>query len=342
MSSTQKTMRRDVKGGKNEDGKAGPKQLTLAEATPLKSSGEANPELEMLAELRKLRQENIDSFRDMKASLTRLESTMDELKQRTEGLDRRLTDTEERIGATEDRGMQHERVLSYLLRREANLALKCDDMENRLRRNNIRLYGIPEGAEKDDMMTFVTDFLENSLELQEGTDIKLERAHRALGPKPKDAAAPPRSIIVRFLDFKVKQTVLQQAWKQRNAQYQGHKIYFDQDYSAEVQRKRKKVREVIKKLKEKNIRAQSPYPAQLRLYLDSGTKQFPSLLEAQSTLEELGVETGMEDRDILERQLVQEGWSTQGGRRKKQQLSTADIRSIINGGNRESVLTDCE
>lgn len=44
-------------------------------------------------------------------------------------------------------------------------------------------------------------------------------------------------------------------------------MFFDQNYSAEVQRKRKKVWEVIKELSAKNIRAQSPYPAQLNFTL---------------------------------------------------------------------------
>lgn len=69
----------------------------------------------------------------------------------------------------------------------------------------------------------------------------------------------------------------------------GYKVYFDQDYLPEVQRKRKQVWELIKKLREKNIKAQSPYPAQLKVFLDTGTKVFPSLLEAQSLLKELGV-----------------------------------------------------
>ncbi|KAI3371801.1 hypothetical protein L3Q82_024357 [Scortum barcoo] len=183
---------------------------------------------------------------------------MEELKQRTERPDRRLTEAENRVSTAEDRSIWQERALGYLLQREANLTAKCDDMENRLCRNNIRLYGIPEGVEKDDMVSFLTDFLSTSLEFQEEVDIKLERAHRALGLKSKAAAAALRSIIARFLDFNVKQ-----------------------------KRKRKKVREVVKKLKERNIRAQSPYPAQLRLFLDGGTKLFPSLLEAHSTLKEL-------------------------------------------------------
>lgn len=128
----------------------------------------------------------------------------------------------------------------------------------------------------------------------------------------------------------MKQAVLQQAWKQRDITFQGQKIYFDQDYSPEVQRKRKQVREVIKKLKEKNIKAQSPYSAQLRVFLYTGAKVFPSLLEAQPFLKELGITADMEERDVLERQLTQDIWMTQDNRRRKRQLlSPTEIRAII-------------
>ena len=101
-------------------------------------------------------------------------------------------------------------------------------------------------------------------------DIHIERAHRTLINKPRDNTAPPRAIIVRFLDYRVKEYIIQQAWKQKIT-YKDRTIYFNQDYTTEVQRKRKLVRDVIKKLKEKDIKAQSPYPAQLRVFLDTGT-----------------------------------------------------------------------
>lgn len=51
----------------------------------------------------------------------------------------------------------------------------------------------------------------------------------------------------------MKQAVLQQVWKQRDIQFQDRRVYFDQDYLPDLQRKRKLVWEVIQKLKEKNI-----------------------------------------------------------------------------------------
>lgn len=342
--STQKTTKKDGKICKIEDGRPGPKQLTIAEVTPLKVNGDANNTAnsganvnnDVLEELRKLRQENAESFRDLKTSFTRMETKLTDIATRTDELEQRMNEAEIRVSALEDSGAKRERMLSYLLRREANLANKCDDMENRLRRNNIRLYGIPEGSEKDNMVDFVKHFLRNSLKLQDETDIRVERAHRALGPKP-NGTAPPRSIIVRFLDFQVKQSVLQQAWSQRNVQFEGSTIYFDQDYSFEVQRKRKRVREVIKRLKEKNIKAQSPYPAQLRIFLNTGTQTFPSLLEAQPTLKELGVEVTLEERETLEMELAQVSWSTQSNykRRNRYQPKTSEIRAFIYGDDEE-------
>ncbi|KAI4811148.1 hypothetical protein KUCAC02_014066 [Chaenocephalus aceratus] len=87
----------------------------------------------------------------------------------------------------------------------------------------------------------------------------------------------------------------------------------------------KRVREVIKQLKEKNIKAQSPYPAQLKLFLATGVRVFPTLVEAQSTLKELGVDARIEERDILESELTQDKWSTQENRRRNQmQLNPTD------------------
>lgn len=325
MSANQRQNKKDTRSGKQDEIKSNQKQLTLEASM---ANGSNNDESELLVELRKLRRENGDAFQDTKQSLNRLETSVGEIKQQMEKLDKRLTTVEHRVSNAEDRSIRHERALGYLLRREARLTAKQDDMENRLRRNNIRVYGIPEEAEGKEMVPFMVEFFRTTLTLKDDVEIKLERALRAMAPKPKTKAST-RSIIVRFLDFSVKQAVLQQAWKQRDITFQGQKVYFDQDYSPDVQRKRKKVREVIKRLREKNIKAQSAYPAQLKVFLDTGVKVFPSLLEAQSFLKELGVAAEIEERDVLERELTQDTWTTQDNRRKRKQLlSPTEIRAI--------------
>ena len=64
------------------------------------------------------------------------------------------------------------------------LSLKSEDLQNRLRRNNIRIFQIPEGSEGNDMAGFVKGMLRETLKLSPEMDIKIERSHWSLGPKP--------------------------------------------------------------------------------------------------------------------------------------------------------------
>lgn len=59
----------------------------------------------------------------------------------------RLTESESRISATEDLTATHVTSIAELQRKVQTLIAKSDDSENRLRRNNIRVLGLPEGGD---------------------------------------------------------------------------------------------------------------------------------------------------------------------------------------------------
>ena len=69
-----------------------------------------------------------------------METSMAEIKQWVDTLEERLTTTETRMSNTEDQGLRQERVLAYLLSKDAKLTARQDDLENRLCRNNIMEY----------------------------------------------------------------------------------------------------------------------------------------------------------------------------------------------------------
>lgn len=284
---------------------------------------------EILRELKDLRRENQASFTETKASLDRLEGSMKDMTERLSALENRAEEAEGRISSVEDATHRSERVLRYLLRREAALTNHCDDLQNRLRRNNLRIYQVPEGSEKEDMIGFVKRLITTELSIAR-EDIKIERAHRSLGLRPSDTE-PPRSIIVRFMDYTVKEAVLRQAWTQKQVTFQGKTIFFDQDYSPEVQKKRARLRTVIKQLKEKGVRARCRFPAQLRIDLDSGPKTFPTLVEAIPTLHELGVFVQVSEKEKMDRELSRELWRTRenGRRGGNDSLSDADLRAYV-------------
>lgn len=129
----------------------------------------------------------------------------------------------------------------------------------------------------------------------------------------------------------MKELVIQQAWKQKTM-YEGPIIYFNQDYTTETQRKRNQVWGVIKKLKEKNVKAQSPYPAQLKVFLDSGIKTFATLMWAAPMLKNMGISVEEDENDRLQRMIMKDSWTTATGqRRKKRQphITEADFQAII-------------
>lgn len=73
---------------------------------------------------------------------------------------------------------------------------------------------------------------------------------------PNDA--PPRSIVVKFLSYKIKEEVLKQALHKKGFLYMNKKINLDHDYAPEVLRKRREYAEAKKTLAEKKIRFQTP------------------------------------------------------------------------------------
>lgn len=95
-----------------------------------------------------------------------------------------------------------------------NTVRKLTDLENRSRRNNIRLYGITENTEGTSVVDFVNNLLTTELTLPDGVNLEIQRAHRALVAKP-DPNSSPRSVIVNFLRFEIKQMVLKSAWKKK-------------------------------------------------------------------------------------------------------------------------------
>lgn len=182
-------------------------------------------------------------------------------------------------------------TLVQLMQKQRSLEEKVSDMEGRARRNNIRIYGVPENLEQE---TSVTSFVESLIKTELGGvlgqeyDLGIERAHRALGPKPP-ASAPPRSIIVRFLRFTVKEEVLRAAWK-KAIRIHNKQVYFDHDYAWEVQKKRKEYIPVKRALKEKGIRFQTPL-SKMRVFHASGSVLYNNATEAAEDLHKRGIAT---------------------------------------------------
>lgn len=127
---------------------------------------------------------------------------------------------------------------------------KIDYLENQYRCKNLIFDGIPESVHKkwSDSEDKIQKILNEKLKLDQ-KHIELERVHRSGKPPARDEK--PRPIVVRFLRFKDRNTVLEKA-----KNLKGSNIYVNEDFSEAVRMKRK---ELIPATKEARKRGDIAY-----------------------------------------------------------------------------------
>ncbi|CAJ0928425.1 unnamed protein product [Ranitomeya imitator] len=153
-------------------------------------------------------------------------------------IDKRVGELEERVSTAEDHIVQLQKAEKKFTQAIAELAAKNEDLENRSRRNNIRIVGIPEKAEGRNP----TEYIENWL-LETFGDMALtkvfavERAHR-VPPKPPVPGANPRTMLAKILNYRDGDIILRKARDMTDLTVEGQRIAIYPDYSALVQKQR--------------------------------------------------------------------------------------------------------
>lgn len=179
-----------------------------------------------------------------------------------------LTDHNNRI-------MQIEQNMSGVLKENAELKRKLDDLESRSKRQNVRVLGLPENSEGKDARAFMTEMLTRLLgDLLSGPP-ELDRVHRSLQPKP-GPERPPRPVIVRFHRYVERETVLRWAKSHRETSYNGHRIKIFEDFSTTVAKNRAAFNPVKGLLYRRGVRFGMLYPARLRVTHNNGEHIFNS------------------------------------------------------------------
>jgi hypothetical protein len=126
----------------------------------------------------------------------------------------RLTQTEERISQTEDSISTLQSKTSVLEKNLAALTWKIDDLENRSRRSNLRILGLPEKSEGSDACAFLESWLPEALDMEPlQKPLAIERAHRIGSTRRSDTDtnSTPRVMILKFLDYRDKERVMHAA-----------------------------------------------------------------------------------------------------------------------------------
>ncbi len=104
---------------------------------------------------------------------------------------------------------EDKRTVTDLKDQLERLTEKMTDMEDRSRRNNVRLVGLPEGMEGPDAAGFLRANLSKWIPSLRGRDIEIDRAHRVYdGGRGSDR---PRTLIFRVLRWHDRSDILKGA-----------------------------------------------------------------------------------------------------------------------------------
>lgn len=210
--------------------------------------GKGNPDESLAHILREIQEGNQRLAAQLDSKLTEVNNAITNLDKTITGLVTKVTEAENRISVAED-------TLAGLRKQNEYLLEKVDQLENYSRRNNIRVINLLEGCEGTNPVKFFTDWLPSTLGSYSFPDpIIIERAHRALFPRPPPDKKP-RPVIIRFLKYQDRERVLHAAAsKERNTiQHDGTPVMLFPDMSPAVAKCRKEYEEVKKELAARKI-----------------------------------------------------------------------------------------
>ena len=201
----------------------------------------------ILNELRAVGKEVKEFRKDTKTQLQDIRGELDKA-------NARINDVETRVAEHEDKLQCTDEILAEMLTMQEKLQSKLTTLEAYSRRETIRIYGIPEGAEvgSQSMVNFVEKLLRKNLNIPSSIALQIQRAHRA-SPSLLPGGSQPRSILVKFLCFTTKEEVLRLAWQKKGFMWNNSKINLDHDYPPEIMAMRKEYAEARRVLKDKNL-----------------------------------------------------------------------------------------
>ncbi|KAI4814083.1 hypothetical protein KUCAC02_003291 [Chaenocephalus aceratus] len=151
--------------------------------------------------------------------ISKLSTTIDRHDQTIQGLEVALKGMETRLQAVES-------TCTALSGENESLKFKVDNLENRSRRNNIRITGVPEKVEGPQPTAFMELFLAETCGAEAfPSPPAVDRAHRVATAR-KTQSDTPRPFIARIHNFQTKERILKLAREASPLSLRGGNIHF--------------------------------------------------------------------------------------------------------------------
>uniref|UniRef100_A0A671DN93 L1 transposable element RRM domain-containing protein n=1 Tax=Rhinolophus ferrumequinum TaxID=59479 RepID=A0A671DN93_RHIFE len=203
-----------------------------------------------------------------------LKNTITEIKNSLEGITSRLDEAEDRISDLEDKAAEITQTEQQKEKRIKNNEDGLRDLWDNIKRNNMRIIGIPEGEESKQGIENIFEVImfENFPNLMKETNIQVQEVQR-VPTRINPNRSTPRHIIVKMAKLKDKERILKAARERQRVTYKGTPIRLSNDFSTETLKARREWQEILKVMENKGLQPRLLYPARLSFKVDGEIKK---------------------------------------------------------------------
>ncbi len=229
----------------------------------------------------------IPALRELRADIQATNKSVKEIREELEAIDTAAKQTRDRVDSVQAAAREDRRTVTDLRNQMERLTEKMRDIEDRSRRNNVRLVGLPEGLEGSDVAGFLRVNLSKWIPSLKGRNIEIDLAHHVYdGGRGSDR---PRTLIFRVLRWHDRSEILKGArWAYPVKCTQDNvMLLFFPDFSPATAVKRKSLVPVLRSMTALGLQPFLAYPAVIKLRHGGEQRSFDSLQKAEDFVSSL-------------------------------------------------------
>ena len=202
-----------------------------------------------------------------------MNNTINETKNSLEGINRRITEAEERVSDLKDKLVEITTAEQNKEKRMKRIDSLRDFWDN-IKHTNIRITGVPEeekkkGTEKTFKEIIIENFPNRGEEIVNQVQ-ETQRVPYRINPRRKT----PSHILIKLSKIKHKEKILKAERKKQKITYKGIPIRLTADFSADTLQARRERQDIFKVMKGKNLQPRLFYPARISFRFDREIKTF--------------------------------------------------------------------
>ncbi len=227
------------------------------------------------------------ALRELREDIQATNKSVKELREELEAIATTAKQTHDRVDSVQADAREDRRTVTDLRNQLERLTEKMTDMEDRSRRNNVRLVGLPEGMEGSNAAGFLRVNLSKWIPSLKGRNIEIDRANRVYDRgRGSDRL---HTLIFHVLRWHDRSEILKgarQAYPVKCTQDNATLLFFP-DFSPVTAAKRKSLVLVLRTMTALGLQPFLAYPAVIKLQHGGEQRCFDSLRKAEDFVSSL-------------------------------------------------------